>query len=334
MKLQIEASTTRLLALLSVIFLPSFAFAHVKWFAESMEVVRPYQFTDIPVMLSFLFVVVTLFVGVFLEKKLPVLKLYNKLIQQTAPAILSLASIGFGLSFLIFSYNGFIFAPNLQIDTLTAAGIGGAGLGSTLLITQALAGLMILLGIYERLGGLLLIILYAVAVKEFGFMEMMDTLEMIGFAFYAMIIGRPKWKIVESEYISKITHHFHQYGVSILRIGIGLNLIILGFSEKILKPSLTQDFLSTYDWNFMHNLGYTWFTDYWFAYAGGVIEILFGLFFLFGLVTRLSVVALAVFLVTSLVLLGPVELMGHLPHFSIALVLLVFGAGSRMHMKK
>lgn len=323
MKLQIEASTARLLTLLSVIFLPSFALAHVKWFAESTEVVRPYQFTDIPVMLSILFIAVTLFVGVFLEKKLPVLKWYNKLIQQTAPAILSLASIGFGLSFLIFSYNGFIFAPNLQVETF----------GSILLIIQALAGLMILLGIYERLGGFLLVVLYALAVKEFGFMEMMDTLEMIGFAFYAMIIGRPKWKIVESEYISKIMHHFHQYGVSILRIGIGLNLIILGFSEKILKPSLTRDFLSTYDWNFMHNLGFTWFTDYWFAYAGGVTEILFGLFFLFGLATRLSVAALAVFLVTSLVLLGPVELMGHLPHFSIALVLLVFGAGSRMHMK-
>lgn len=149
-----------------------------------------------------------------------------------------------------------------------------------------------------------------------------------------MIIGRPKWKIVESEFMCAITHHFHQYGVSILRIGIGLNLIILGFSEKILKPSLTQDFLSKFDWNFMHNLGYTWFTDYWFAYAGGVAEVLFGLFFLFGLVTRLSVIALALFLVITLILLGPIELMGHLPHFSIALVLLVFGAGSRMHMKK
>lgn len=320
------------------VLLPSVVRAHVKWFAESTEVVRPYQFTDFPVMLSIVFVIGALLVGVFLEKKLTVPKWYNRLVQQTAPTILSLASIGFGLSFLIFSYNGFIFAPNLQVDSLAAGAIGSSGMdfnfGSLLLIIQAIAGLMILLGLYERVGGLLLIVLYALAVSRFGFMEMMDTLEMVGFAFYAMIIGRPKWKIVESEFMCAIMHHFHQYGVSILRIGIGLNLIILGFSEKILKPSLTQNFLSTYDWNIMHNLGYTWFTDYWFAYAGGVAEVLFGLFFLFGLVTRLSVVALALFLVTTLILLGPIELMGHLPHFSIALVLLVFGAGSRMHMKK
>jgi uncharacterized membrane protein YphA (DoxX/SURF4 family) len=278
----------------------------------------------LPVIFSIFFVIAALLVGVFLEKKLEVPRWYNNLIQQTAPVILSLASIGFGLSFLIFSYNGFVFAPNLQVESVN----------SILLIVQALAGLMILLGLYERLGGFLLIVLYVLAVSRFGFVEMMDTLEMVGFAFYAMIIGRPKWKIAESQFMRTLTHPFHQYGVSILRIGIGLNLIILGFSEKILKPSLTHNFLSTYDWNFMHNLGFTWFTDYWFAYAGGVVEALFGLFFLFGLVTRISVVALAVFLVTTLILLGPVELMGHLPHFSIALVLLVFGAGSRMHMKK
>lgn len=307
-----------------ILFAPFITLAHVKWFAESTEAVRPYQLTDLPVIFSIFFVIFALLVGVFLEKKLEVPRWYNNLIQQTAPVILSLASIGFGLSFLIFSYNGFVFAPNLQVESVN----------SILLIVQALAGLMILLGLYERLGGFLLIVLYLLAVSRFGFVEMMDTLEMVGFAFYAMIIGRPKWKIAESQFMRTLTHPFHQYGVSILRIGIGLNLIILGFSEKILKPSLTHNFLATYDWNFMHNLGFTWFTDYWFAYAGGVVEALFGLFFLFGLVTRISVVALAVFLVTTLILLGPVELMGHLPHFSIALVLLVFGAGSRMHMKK
>ena len=94
-------------------------------------------------------------------------------------------------------------------------------------------------------------------------------------------------------------------------------------------------FLEKYDWNFMHHFfGLTWFSDYWFAYSAGVVESLFGIFLILGLVTRLTIVALAVFLVTTLILLGPVELIGHLPHFSIAAVLLVFGAGSVMHMKK
>lgn len=308
------------------LLLPTFVSAHVKWFAESGASVRPYEITDLPVLLSILVVICMLVVGVYLEKKLSVPRWYSNFIQKTAPTILSIASVGFGLSFLIFSYKGFVFAPNLP-----AVG----EVGTFLIAIQALAGIMIILGFYERIGGLLLILLYMLCVKEYGFNNLMDCFEMLGFAFYAMIIGRPKWRIIESNLISRAMHHFHQYGVSILRVGTGINLLILGFSEKILVPSLTQAFLEKYDWNFMpHVLGLTWFTDYWFAYSAGVAEALFGIFLIFGLVTRITIISLAVFLISTLILLGPIELIGHLPHFSIAAVLLVFGAGSAMHMKK
>ncbi len=296
--------------------------AHVKWFAEEVVPVRPYEITDFPVLFSILVVVVLVLIGRYLDRKLTLPHWFHNSIQKVAPWVLSLASIGFGLSFLIFSYYGFIFAPNLIV-------VGE--FGKILLGLQTIAGAMILFGFYERVGGLLLIVLFGLSIKNYGAYEMMDTLEMLGFAFYAMIIGRPKWHIKESHFFSRILHPLHPYGVSLLRIGTGINLMILGFSEKILSPSLTQDFLSKYDWNFMQNIGFTWFTDYWFAYSAGVAEFLFGLFFLLGLVTRISIVALAVFLVTTLALLGPIELIGHLPHFSIACVLFIFGAGSRMH---
>jgi uncharacterized membrane protein YphA (DoxX/SURF4 family) len=164
-------------------------------------------------------------------------------------------------------------------------------------------------------------------------MEMMDTFEMLGFSIFAMIVGRPKWRIVDTEIFKEYTHKIHSYGLPLLRIGTGLNLFILGFSEKIMSPSLTENFLSIYHWNFMQNIGFNWFTDYWFAFSAGVAEALFGLFFILGLVTRTTTIALAVFLLSTLVMLGPVELMGHLPHFSIAIVLLLFGAGSRLKMK-
>lgn len=301
------------------------ASAHVKWFAEEGVVaVRPYSITDIPVLFSIVVVIAALLIGRYLDRKLTLPHWFHNFIQKIAPWVLSLASIGFGTSFLVFSYYGFIFAPNI---------IPVGEVGSLLLGLQTIAGVMILLGLYERIGGLLLVVLFGLCVRTYGLHEMLDTLEMVGFALYAMIIGRPKWHMVESHFFSNIMHRFHQYGVSLLRVGTGLNLMILGFSEKILSPGLTQDFLSKYDWNFMEHLGFTWFTDYWFAYAAGVAEFLFGLFFLLGLVTRVSILALAVFLVTTLALLGPLELVGHLPHFSIACVLLIFGAGSRMHHK-
>ncbi len=315
----------KFIALLPVFFLPMIALAHVKWFAEPQKEIPSYALSDGPVMFGILCVLIAIGVGVFLEKKLSVPQKVKSHIEKWAPIVLSIASIGFGLSFIIFSLNGFIFAPNLQ-----AVGT----MGNLMLGIQALAGVMILLGLYERVGGLLILVLFALGMKEYGSLEMLDTLEMVGFAIYAIIIGRPMWKIKDTQIFQKYTHPFHEYGLPILRVGTGLNLIVLGFTEKILSPSLTDNFLATHPWNFMQALGFEAYTNYWFAFSAGVAEVLFGLFFLFGLVTRVTTVALAVFLVTTLYLLGPLELIGHLPHFSIAIVLLALGSGSRLLLIK
>lgn len=312
----------KILFLFSVFFLiPLSTSAHVKWFAEPVKDIRPYQITDLPVIFAIFVVIVILVIGYLLEKKLSVPKWLKNIEEKWAPYAISIASIGFGLSFLIFSYNGFIFAPNL---------IASGQLSLLLIIIQSLAGIMILIGYYERIGGLLLIILFLLGIKEYGFMEMMDAFEMLGFSLFAMIVGRPKWRIIDTQIFKGFTHKIHSYGLPLLRIGTGLNLFILGFSEKIMSPSLTENFLSQYHWNFMSNMGFSWFTDYWFAFSAGIAEALFGLFFILGLVTRTTTLALAVFLITTLTLLGPMELIGHLPHFSIAIVLLLLGSGSRL----
>lgn len=295
--------------------------AHVKWFATPEKDIPFYKITDQNVIWAIVLGLLIIGFGIYLENKLKVPNRLSASIQKWAPKVLSIASIGFGLAFIIFSLQGFIFAPNLP-----AVG----AMGASMLALQFLAGIMILLGLYERVGGLLIILLFILGINEYGMYEMLDTLEMIGFAIYVIIIGRPKWKIRDTNLIEPVTHPMHSYGLPILRAGTGLNLIILGFTEKILTPSLTDNFLSTHNWNFMQSLGFEGFTNYWFAFSAGSVEILFGIFFLLGLVTRTTTICLAIFLATTLVLLGPVELVGHLPHFSIAIVLLVLGAGSKL----
>lgn len=309
---------------LLIVCAPSFSEAHVKWFAESNEIVRPYHISDTPVILSVLIGICIVFCGIYFQRRFSVPLWYKSYIQKYAAPILSIASIGFGLSFIIFSHLGFIFAPNLPAE---------GEIGALLLVLQFIAGLMIFLGLYERVGALLLILLFILASKEYGFAEIMDTFEMLGFALYALITGRPLWKVVDSTLISHTMHRFHKYGVPLLRVGTGINLIVLGFSEKILAPSLTHAFLEQYQWNFMTKIGFEWFTNYWFAYSAGFVEMLFGVFLVLGLITRTTIIALALFLATTLILLGPVELVGHLPHFSIAVVLLIFGASSTLHIK-
>ena len=311
----------KILGLLALLGIPALAGAHVKWFAEPVEYVRPYQITDKPVLIWIAISVVLVLIGVFLEKKLEVPKWIRSHEGTWGEIALSVASMGFGLAFLIFSYHGFIFAPNLPAE---------GGLGPWMLFIQTLAGLMLLFGFYERFGAVLVFILFVLGVKQFGFHEMADTLEMLGFAVYGFIIGRPKFYIEREPWAHMVTIRLKEYAVPLLRVGTGLNLMILGFSEKIFATSLTHNFLMEFDWNFMQNLGFVNFTDYWFAFSAGMVELLFGLFLVLGLVTRLTTLVLALFLITTLILLGPIELIGHLPHFSIAIVLLVLGSGERL----
>lgn len=310
---------------LALFCVPLVTLAHVKWFAEPQQEVPAYKLTDSHVVIAIIASLLIIALGVYLEKRLKVPQKLNKYIEKWAPGALSIASIGFGLSFIIFSINGFVFAPNLPA-------IGQ--MGQVMLLIQALAGLMIFFGFYERIGGFLILVLFILGINQYGSIEMLDTLEMVGFALYAMIIGRPKWKIRDTQIFKHFTHHLHEYGLPILRVGTGLNLIVLGFTEKILAPSLTDNFLANYHWNFMPGLGFEHFTNYWFAFSAGIVEVLFGLFFIFGFITRTTTIVLAIFLVTTLILLGPLELIGHLPHFSIAIVLLVLGSGSRLILLK
>lgn len=291
--------------------------AHVKWFAEPVGQSQPYNLTDGPVMFGILGVIVIVLFGYWLNKHLAAPKRILDLHDKWGKHVETLATFGFGLAFVLFSTFGYLFAPNL---------IPTGGLGQALLAIQALAGVIIMLGFYERVGGLIIGLLYLTGIFVFGLVEMLDALEILGIAAFIILIGRPVWALNDWGRLRAYVSRFSNYAVPVLRVGTGLNLIILALSEKLLATPLTNDFLSKYDWNIMSNLGLHAFTDHWFAFYAGLAEGVIGIFLVLGLVTRLTVLALAGFLVTTLILLGSVELVGHLPHFSIAAVLLLYGS--------
>ncbi len=303
------------------LLIPAVVSAHVKWFEKDVALAPAYSLGQVPVIVGILLVLFAVFVGMLLEKYLKVPKKFQKFADKQGPKILSIATIGFGIAFSVFSLNAFIFAPNFPAN-------GTAGLA--MMMVQLMVGLMLLFGFYVRIAGVLLMALYVFAMSQFGAAEMLDAFEILGMGMFALIVGRPVWQIGDTKAFHYITEHFKDYGIPILRVAAGLNLMVLGFSEKLLNPGLATSFLSHYNWNFMEQIGISWFSNYWFVYAAGLSEILFGLMFVLGLATRVTTVALAVFLLSTLTLLGPVELMGHLPHFSIALVLFVLGSGSRL----
>ncbi|MEK7148876.1 MAG: hypothetical protein AAB796_00550 [Patescibacteria group bacterium] len=308
---------------LSIFFIPSLASAHVKWFVDYQYSIptRPYLFSDLPVIFWVVVSLLILCAGFWIEKKLPVPAKILGFFHRSEDAIISFFTAFIGFGFIIFSIQGYVFAPVL---------IPQGSAGFFLLSTQAIIGVGMLLGIGVRFFAGMLLILYGASVLSFGIGEMIDALEVIGIACMLFILGRPRWSLFDIPVSFELLSRWKPYAIPLLRVFTGLNLIALGFNEKILHPSWSLAFLQTHPWNFMQIMGFHSYSDYWFVFSTGAVEALFGLVFVLGIVTRVNTIVLGCFFVTTLILLGPLELFGHILHFGIVAVLLIWGSGEKL----
>ncbi len=122
---------------------------------------------------------------------------------------------------------------------------------------------------------------------------------------------------------------FAHLPLPIIRAGLGLVLIVLSMHHKLTDPNIALTFLDKYQLNFMPQLGLTGFTNLHFVFAAGMAEATLGLLLFAGITTRFVSAGLAIFFLTTLFLLGPIELVGHLPLIGITLMLVCQGSGSR-----
>ena len=114
------------------------------------------------------------------------------------------------------------------------------------------------------------------------------------------------------------------WAVPLLRLGVGLSLIVVGFTEKLLNVPMAVDFLAEYPLNFLPALGIP-LTDAQFVLMIGAVEILVGLCVLSGAFLRdIILVAWFPFNVT-LGIFGPDELVGHLPFYGAMALFFVWG---------
>ncbi len=304
---------------LAVFFVPFFAFAHTKWFAHGS--LPPYVTNEPTVLYLAVWGAIALImvaVGTWLEKKqLLQLDFIRPKGAHAFDRAASVVSMVAGAFLMIAATHEYFFSPNLSLES---------GVPMFLIYAQFAVGLSFLLGVFARISALLLAGLWLAGVLVSGLEPMLENVWVLSTAAFAFIMGNDYFSIVKMKVLGKTMKKFEPYAIPILRVGTGATLLILGFTEKILNPQYGINFLKQYDWNFMANFGLP-FSDYLFTISAGVVEALFGLVFILGIVTRVNAVALAVFFSIPLFLLGPVELAGHVPHFAAVILLLLFGSG-------
>jgi uncharacterized membrane protein YphA (DoxX/SURF4 family) len=226
-----------------------------------------------------------------------------------------------GAFLLIAGTHEYLFSPNLSFTS---------GISQIVIVVQVIVGIALLVGFYERIASLFLIGLWFTVFASSGYVAALEDVWVLSTGLFILIMGNDYFDIFPVRALRRHVAFLRPYALPILRLGTGLTLFVLGFSEKILHPEFGVYFLSLYHWNFMQLLGVNWYSDYLFTLSAGSVESLFGLIFILGFVTRLNALVLAVFFTIPLFILGPIELAGHLPHFAAVVLILLFGAGEKL----
>ena len=290
------------------------ASAHVKWFVEE-EIIEPikwYTLIDKPVVIWSLVVLSMIVLGVYLDKVIKTPTWLTRFNQKHEHGIHRAAEILLGI-FLIVTVNFFwdtIISPHVDSREWIRTVISGL---------QLVLGILFISGLYVRMASFLLAVLCLAMGYWSGPVVFFENLLLLSLAVYLFLRTfkngiLPKWLLVHK--------------LDILRIGAGICLIVLAFTEKLFHPEFSLVFLEAHPWNFMQPI-FPNFGNALFVLSVGMSELLFGLLFTFGYLTRITTLALAVFLVSSATAMylsiGDWE-PGHVVIYAVAVLFVFFGS--------
>ncbi len=300
--------------------------AHVKWFVEE-KAVDPIEATHYslaePVVLGWIGVIlVSLAAAALLDRYLPrppeVLMTFA---QEHRQKIVRLFQIMVGLALLLTAAKGAIIAPHLSDQ---------GQLGLLLRFVEGGIGVLLIANLAVGLGGVLMVLVYLVSAGLFGFISSLEYFNFLGIALFLILNSAP------------VDSRARGYALPLLRVHTGIALAVLAWTEKLYSPDLAMHFLRENKINFMQALGFDFFTDRLFVLCAGCTELIFGLVFIFGLITRINTLALAGFLISSnayFFLVGKtdeafLEMSGHLPIVAIAVLFIMYGSGRHLRLRR
>ncbi|MEK7588846.1 MAG: hypothetical protein AAB438_03440 [Patescibacteria group bacterium] len=298
----------------------SSASAHVKWFVDADEIIEkshnttPFYYMnskEVWIWMAIVFVAVVIF-G-FLDSVIKTPKKLLKFGMEHEKSINRISQIVLGLFLITVSFVWkIIIVPDLEINNNISLFLAGI---------QALVGLMYVLNFFPRIASLLLVG-FCVGVGIWsGPIAFAENLILLSLALYFFIKNSP-----EDSKIFRLNKH----AVEFVRTGTGVSLIVLAFTEKLAYPELSLAFLEVHKWNFMQGL-FPWYTDNLFVLSVGFAEVIFGILFVMGYLTRITTVLIAIFfalsVTTMFIQFGAWEV-EDLVVYSAAIILLFYGHGN------
>lgn len=289
--------------------------AHEKWFSD-LRVPADWDFLVHPLTLALLLgaVGVTLAFrwasGRLPSPELPFLKPLGRL----APWVPRLLAIHAGVSLLAQVVEGSYLAPSLVLPD--------GPFGSFLAVLEGLIGVWLITGVWVRAPALLLVLAGPLGMLYYGPVGILERADLLGIALFLVVLppGLDRGGAARSDPGTVA------WATWSLRTLVGMSLIVVALTEKLIAPRLALEFLDRYPvLNLARTVGLN-VSDVDFVRFAGAVEVLFGLLILSGALPQLAVVAAGIPFNATLFFFGVTELIGHLPVYGAMLVLLVYGS--------
>jgi hypothetical protein len=161
---------------------------------------------------------------------------------------------------------------------------------------------------------------------HYGPVAILERADLLGIALFLTVLppGPDRWGAAEP------VEDRVMWATWYLRVFVGVALIVLALTEKLVNPELALQFLDRYPvLNVFDAVGLP-ISDLAFVRFAGAVEILFGLLLISGAMPQVTVILAGIPFNATMFFFGYSELIGHLPVYGAMLVLLVFGSDPRL----
>lgn len=228
------------------------------------------------------------------------------------PAILG---VHVAVPLLVSGVQGELFAPS---NALPGAWVFILGL------VQTGVALSFFYGGFTRAAAAVLALLWLLGFVVVGPEGMLETVHYLGFAGFFYLAGRGPISVDRLIFPRlEPPARLMRYALPVMRVGVGLSLVTVAFTEKLANVGLADAFLEQYPLNFTGALGLP-FPDEFFILSAGTVELIVGLFILFGIFPREIILVAWLPFNLTLTVFNWLELIGHLPFYGAMAVLLVW----------
>lgn len=270
---------------------------HVKWFTDPDAV--PLQFQEV-ITSTFLFWLAVTLVGLLMTaifneplQRISIIQWIHRRLDRAKPYLTHILRIGLAISLVLQLLSSTYLAPEMTVEQTWV----------TVILVVALLGLIMRKTLW--ISGLAIIALYMQAIYEYGWFHALDYIYYVGIIYFLLVSGS-KWK---------------ETATPALYLFTGLSLAWVGL-EKMVFPNMSINVITAHD---IPTFG---FSIESFVLIAAFIEMGLAWTFIVGILSRfVSIIVTLVFVTTTLVF-GYTEIVGHTIIHTVLIMFLVQGEGT------